>query len=92
MKNNEKLARQNFKAWQQSSATELSDIYGKYSTRKISAWRNCRYLCQDYDGWNLKLVNHNSFVFTAGFEYVDKETGVLKFMYITPSYNTSIEQ
>lgn len=86
-----RTAAANYRFWKMSSDYDISDAYESYSTAKASAWRYCRYLCERMGGYGLKVVNRNSFVFTAGFESVNPETGVIEFTYITPNYDITID-
>ena len=69
----------------------IYDVYSSYSYKKLRAWDYCKDLCARHEGWGLKVISHNTFIFTAGFYFTDKDTGVLRFMYITPSYDTPID-
>jgi len=91
MNRQEKTALSNIKAWNNTRASSLSDVYGKYSANKCRAFSYCKELCYQYDGSDLKIISHNVYIFTAGFQFIDKDTGVIKFMFITPSYNTIID-
>ena len=91
MNRQQKMALSNIKAWSNSRASQLHDVYGRYSYNKIRAFEYCKELCYQYNGTMLKIINHNTFIFTAGFQYIDLDTGVIKFMFITPSYNVSID-
>ena len=91
MTRSELTAKSNIKAWERSDMTSLFDAYGRFSSKKSQAWEYCKELCYQYHGENLKIVSHNSFIFTAGFIYSDKDTGVVKYMHITPSSNTSVD-
>lgn len=69
----------------------LDNAYGTHSYNKDRAWIYCENLQAQYNGWGLKVISYNTFIFTAGFYFTDKDTGVLRFMYITPSYDTPID-
>ena len=86
-----RTAKGNYRFYEQSSDYDILDAYTTASAAKHRAWRYCRELCDRMDGYGLKVVNHNTFVFTAGFESVDPETGVVMFTYITPNYDITIE-
>ena len=77
--------------YENSYYNDIHDAYVKPSTAKLMAWEHCKRLERDYKGWGLAVVSKNTSVFTAGFLFEDKNTGVVKFMYITPSYNTVID-
>lgn len=77
--------------WKMYYYNPLGDVEGAYknpSTFKLEAYereilraRNI-YLAV----MNPQVITRNTFVFTMGYEFTDKETGELCFMYITPSY------
>lgn len=71
--------------YKNSSDTELYHVYGTCSRKKLEAFDDCRKLMADYDGRDLRILSHNSHVFTAGFEYMNPETGEVMIMYITKS-------
>lgn len=83
-------AKANIRWWEESNKHSLDDAYKSHSTAKNRAWRYCEELCEQHNGRKLKVIHHNTYVFTAGFEFTDKETGELMFMYITPSYDTAV--
>lgn len=86
-----RTARGNYGAYLNSDAYDISQAYGRYSTAKSRAWEYCRELCERLGGYALKVINHNTFTFTAGFESIDPETGVVRFTYITPNYDITID-
>ena len=77
--------------YERATATSLDEVYGRYSAKKKEAFEYCRNLMAKYNGWGLKILSHNTFVFTAGFEFVSDETGAVNIMYITPSKDTAVE-
>ena len=77
--------------WKQSSDTQLSDVYGRYSKAKEKAFDYCQELYYELDGKGFRIITHNLNIFTAGFSFFDKEDGNKKFMAITPSYNAVID-
>lgn len=86
-KREKELCACNYNAWQRSGLYSLRDAYGRYSAAKERAFNQCRAWCYALDGSGLKIISHNSQVFTCGFEFPDPETGEMHFMYITPTYN-----
>lgn len=80
-----------YRLWKRSNDTELYHVYGKFSRAKINAMDRCKGLMHTYGGRGLRILSHNSFSFTVGFEFPHPETGVLCFAYITPSYDRWIE-
>lgn len=91
IKQQERNARNHLEQYTRSYARSLDDVYGRYSRAKENAWNYCIDLCIRLDGYNLRVISYNQNIFTAGFLFNDKETGVLKFMYITPNYDVEIE-
>lgn len=91
MTKNEKIAREHYNAYCNSNYYNLWDCYGRYSRAKELAFEYCRDLMYKYNGYGLKIILFNSMQFSAGFEYVDSETGVLCFCYITKCYDRFCE-
>lgn len=91
MNKQEKIALSRYADYQRSNATELFDVYGRYSVYKAHAWDYCQDMMHRHDGWGLRIISHNTNIFTAGFLFNDPETGALKFMYITKNYATVVE-
>lgn len=87
----ERTARANISTYNRSEADSLRKVYGRYSDKKERAWDYCKDLCRRYSGERLRVLSHNSFIFTAGFRFTDPETGVLRFMFITPSYDVAVD-
>ena len=46
---------------------KLSDVYGKYSKNKEGAFRDCKDLCKEKNGWGLCIISHNCNYFTVKF-------------------------
>lgn len=74
-----------------SSDTCLAHAYGSYSSAKADAWRYCEDKCREYDGRGLKVLSHNTYMFTAGFEFDNPETGAVALCIITPSKDFAFE-
>ena len=91
MTQQERTAKARYEDYKRSTDTSLSDVYKSNSTAKNRAWVYCQELCEKHNGTGLKVVSHNSMIFTAGFQFVDKDTGVLRYMHITPSYDTAVD-
>lgn len=85
MTRNEMMMKANVKAYDDSTDYTIFHAYNKPSPRKVGAFEHCAEIMHRYDGYGLKVVRHNCFVFSAGFLFVDPETGVIMFGYITPS-------
>ena len=88
---NKARAKANIKAWRNSDMYSLYHAYNDFSANKARAWRYCEELCKKHNGYGLKVISKNTFMFTAGFEFVDKENGNTKFMYITPNYDIAVD-
>lgn len=86
-----RMARGNYGTWNNSELFDIDQAYKTFSVAKYNAWKYCRRLCESMNGYGLKVINHNTFTFTAGFESVDPETGVILFTYITPNYDITID-
>ena len=76
-------------SYNRSNYTELSQCYGRYSTKKQNAWEYCKALCKKYNGNGLKILSYNGYQFTAGFEF--EENGKQYLMYISKSEDRQIE-
>ena len=68
--------------------TELSQCYGRYSTKKSKAWDYCKALCKEKNGNGLKILSRNVYQFTAAFKY--EENGKQYLMYISKSEDRPI--
>lgn len=79
-------------AYARSDTYCLADAYGSYSRAKAEAWKYCEEKRDRYDGWGLKVITHNSFMFTAGFEFENPETGAVSLCIITPSEDFAFEE
>jgi len=73
--------------YKKSNFIHLWDCYDRYSHAKERAFDYCRQLMFKYEGFDLRIIGFNCMQFSAGFQFVDKETGALKFMYITKAYD-----
>ena len=90
-KEKERQARKQYNAWERSEDYALEFVYKSFSVYKARAWRYCQEKQAELNGRGLKVIAHNSQIFTAGFEYCDEKTGTAKFYYITPSYDCAID-
>jgi len=79
------------RSWKRSNAKDLNDVYGEFSSAKYIAWKHCEHACKVLNGTDLKVITHNSCTFTAGFQFIDKETGVIRFMYISPTFKYIVD-
>lgn len=55
--------------------TDLSDVYGSWSTAKARAMRDCREKCNAVKGKNFHICSHNGWAFSVAWEYINQETG-----------------
>lgn len=81
----EKFTRKNINnyvnAYERSTDTQLSDVYGKCSTAKHRAFKYCQDLMNEVDGYNGRIVAHNTNTFTYAFQ------NDYNFYVITKAYN-----
>ena len=63
----------------------LYDCYTKPSYAKFNAMEYCKKLCNQYNGYNLKIIGYNCMQFSVGFECM--QDNELCFVYITKSYD-----
>lgn len=68
-----------------STDFELWHVYGCWSDAKENAMDYCKSQMYKRDGNYLKIISHNTMVFTVGFTF--EEDGKEMFMYITPTRN-----
>lgn len=81
----------NFRQYEKSTMESIYKAYKTPSVRKQRFWEHLKEMCFMLGGHDLKVVSKNSQIFTAGFVFPDKETGVLKYMHITPTTQTVID-
>ena len=77
-----------YRSYKHSSDFCLEHVYGSYSQAKANAWEYCRQEELRYSGYDLKVITHNTMIFTAGF--IGSINGKLAFFYITPCYDRYI--
>lgn len=83
---NETIAKGNYERFLRSDMDDIYKAYAKPSKYKVSAWEDCKRLCAMYDGYGLRVISKNCFMFTAGFLFLTT-SGKEKFMFITRDYN-----
>ena len=66
------LARANW-----NEGTELWQVYGNISSAKMKAMEDCKRWCHEDNGYNFRIISHNTFQFSVAWEleYVDEKTG-----------------
>jgi hypothetical protein len=88
--NQKKVAKANRNRYTNSTLYGLYYAYAKPSIAKQNAWNYCVNLMDKYNGYGLRVISYNTFMFTAAFLFLD-ENGVVNMMYITPNYDIAIE-
>ena len=84
-----KVAQQKIENYRRATATELWDVYGSFSKGKVNAYKYCKELQEEYNGYDFRICGANSHQFSAGFLYRDGD-GIEHLMYITKSQNHDI--
>jgi hypothetical protein len=69
----------------------LWDAYEKPSFAKAKAWKYCVDLCREMGGFDMVISARNCMVFSVVFTFVDNETGVVCYAYITRDYDRFCE-
>ena len=70
-----------------SNDFSLFHVYKNPSRSKMRAYDECRAKCVEMGGWGFKILSFNSSVFTCGWMYSDKETGVIM-LDVETAYNS----
>ena len=76
------IASQHLNDWENSNATELSDVYGSYSAEKARAMKYCKEFCESVGGTDLRIISHNSNFFSIAF-IIQVSKGNFLFVYHT---------
>lgn len=76
------------RSYNRSSKSNLWDCYDSFSSKKRSAWEYCENLMYKHNGYGLKVISANGWMFTAGFMF--EEDGKNYLMYITKSQDKKI--
>ena len=63
--------------------------YEQPSSKKEKAWEDCKALCKEYNGENLRVIGKNTYHFSAGFTCIIDNKYC--FVYITPTKNSYYE-
>ena len=61
--------------YQRTTACELRDVYGRYSAAKERAMEWCKNKMYQMGGHGMRILSANTFQFTVGWVYTDKNTG-----------------
>lgn len=86
MTTNERNALRYIDTYDRSSLYSLDDCYTNFSAAKQRAWNWCINRMLELDGWGMKILTYNTNMFTCGFLYEDKATGVIRFVVETPKH------
>lgn len=65
----------------------LDDVYGSYSVAKAQAYRDCKELCEKYDGYGFCITSANTFMFTVSFDFINPDDNRPMRAIITRTYN-----
>ena len=71
-----------------SNDRTLSDCYSTPSNAKVNALEYCYKLMDTYNGYDLRIIGHNSQTFSVGF--IGTIAGQKAFFYITKDYDRFI--
>lgn len=82
MKKMNKKDTQIYQDYLSSNKFTLDDAYNNYSYHKEVAYNRIKTICAENNGVCVKIISHNSQIFTAGF--MAKENGYLCLYYFTP--------
>lgn len=74
-----------YNQYKNSNYYDLAQCYTNASSNKYHAMNYCRRLCNEYNGYNLKIIGFNCMQFSVGFECM--QDNELCFVYITKSYD-----
>lgn len=74
IKANTKRAEQMLSRANYNEGYSITDVYGNPSQAKINAWWYCFNTCYNEDGYNFRIISHNSFNFSVAWDIVDPET------------------
>ena len=58
-----------------NEGTDLDDVYGRYSSAKASAMRDCKEWCEADNGYNFHICSHTAQAFSVTWNYMNKDTG-----------------
>ena len=84
-----KQAENALKSFDFSRYDTIFKAYKSPSREKIRAFNYCLNTCRQYNGFNLRILSKNTFMFTCGFFFYNAD-GEKQFYYITPSYDVFI--
>lgn len=82
------LMNEAFSRYIRSNDRTLSDCYDTYSWEKFQALEYCYKLKDKYNGYDLRIIGHNSQTFSVGF--IGTKAGHKAFFYITKEHDRYI--
>ena len=56
-----------YQRWLNSTENTIYKAYGRPSVYKVRAFERCEDIMQEFDGYSLRIVGHNSSQFSAAF-------------------------
>lgn len=56
-----------YQRWLNSTENTIYKAYGRPSVHKVRAFERCEDIRDEFDGYNLRIVGHNTSQFTAAF-------------------------
>lgn len=65
----------------------LDDVYDTYSVGKLTAYKYCKWLFQQCNGYDFCITSANTFTFTVMFDFINPEDNRLMRAVITKAYN-----
>ena len=80
-----------FNRYLNNEGYSLSDVYGRCSEEKWSAWEYCLNWCNSMDGRNFHICSHNTFGFSVAWCTVDEDDMLDKVYVITPQSNYMVD-
>ena len=75
IKKNTKKAEQMLARANYNEGYTLHEVYGNYSRAKENAYNYCLGLCYKENGYNFRIISHNTFSFSVAWEITNPETG-----------------
>ena len=74
-----------YRAYSRATATDLWEVYGRFSTAKAQAMKTCRKLQEELEGWGGRICSAGPYFFSYAFLYKDS-AGDVCLCYVTKSY------
>lgn len=58
-----------------NEGTTLDAVYGRYSTAKSKAFKDCQRWCEEDHGYDFHICSHSCHQFSVAWNYTNPETG-----------------